>query len=320
MYDPVEIRVGDADALTANTDIDQRVEICRDVRDKEDKLIRLIRSCEDQVIVFVATKRMCEQIATQINRAGARVESIHGDRDQQQRDRALQNFKAGQVKVLVATDVAARGLDVKTVRMVINFDPANNAEDYVHRIGRTARAGMTGTAVSLLTSSDGKKAGQIAEVMKKSGKPVPPELEKMAQYGGYDNKARYSKGGGGKGGGGYGGGGGGYGGGGGGGGSSYGGSSGGGGYGGGGGGGSGAGVGGGGGDTAVDAFPSNFARAARTSSKDRRRGGGGDFSGKDALGSASSTSTLPEVAVEAAAGSAEESGEDGSAAIVGEGS
>merc|ERR1712087_594578 len=119
---------------------------------------------------------------------------------------ALGAFKAGQVKVLVATDVAARGLDVKTIRLVINFDPANNAEDYVHRIGRTARAGMSGTAVSFLVSSDGKKAGQIAEVMKKSGKPVPPELERMAVYGGGGgDRQRYGKGGGGGGyGGGYG--------------------------------------------------------------------------------------------------------------------
>merc|ERR1719506_3496625 len=165
-----------------------RQEICRDWREKEDEVVRLVRNCEDQVIIFVATKKTCESLASTIRRAGARVESIHGDRDQQSRDRALGALKQGQVKVLVATDVAARGLDVKTIRLVINYDPANNAEDYVHRIGRTARAGMTGTAVSLLTSKEGKKAGQIVEVMKKSGKPVPPELERMAIYDSYDRK------------------------------------------------------------------------------------------------------------------------------------
>merc|ERR1712014_67242 len=134
----------------ANQDIDQQVQICRDMRDKEDAVVRLVRNCEDQVLVFTATKRTCEDIARIIQRSGFRVESIHGDRSQESRDRALGSFKAGQSKVLVATDVAARGLDVKTIRLVINFDPAGNAEDYVHRIGRTARAGMTGTAVSLL--------------------------------------------------------------------------------------------------------------------------------------------------------------------------
>jgi len=194
MYDPVEIRVGDADALVANTDIDQRVEICRDEWAKNDVTTRLVQECSDQVIIFVATKRGCESLARHLSRT-AKVESIHGDRDQQSRDRALGSFKAGQVKVLVATDVAARGLDVKTIRLVINYDPANNAEDYVHRIGRTARAGMTGVAVSLLTSREGKKAGQILEVMKKSGKPIPAELERMAVYDNYGDRARYSKGG-----------------------------------------------------------------------------------------------------------------------------
>lgn len=182
MYDPVEIRVGDADALKANDDIDQQVQICNQPRDKEDACIRLVRDCREQVLIFTATKRMCEQLCNTLRRTGTRVESIHGDRDQSSRDRALGALKSGDVKVLVATDVAARGLDVKTIRLVINFDPANNAEDYVHRIGRTARAGMTGTAVSLLMSSEGKKAAQIVEVMKKSGKPVPPELERMCIY------------------------------------------------------------------------------------------------------------------------------------------
>lgn len=141
---------------------------------------------------------MCETIANQVRRAGARVESIHGDRDQSSRDMALGSFKAGSAKVLVATDVAGRGLDVKTVRLVINYDPANNAEDYVHRIGRTARAGMTGVAVTLLLPSEGKKAADIADVMKKSGKPVPPDLEAMASRSRYDRddrRQRYSKGG-----------------------------------------------------------------------------------------------------------------------------
>merc|ERR1719491_308509 len=193
MYDPVEIRVGDADALVANTDIDQKVEFCRDPRAKDDAVYRLVQQCSDQVIIFVATKRMCETVARNLSRC-AKVESIHGDRDQQSRDKALGSFKAGEVKVLVGTDVAARGLDVKTIRLVINYDPANNAEDYVHRIGRTARAGMTGTAVSLLTPNEGKKAGQIADVMKKSGKPVPEELERMAVYDSYGDRQRFGKG------------------------------------------------------------------------------------------------------------------------------
>mmetsp|Transcript_19201 Transcript_19201/g.50915 ORF Transcript_19201/g.50915 Transcript_19201/m.50915 type:complete len:578 (+) Transcript_19201:78-1811(+) len=178
MRDPVEIRVGDADALQANTAIDQKVQICRDAREKEDSLIRLVRGCPDQVIVFVATKRMCEQLANSIRRAGARVESIHGDRDQQSRDRALGSFKAGESKVLVATDVAGRGLDVKTIRLVVNFDPANNAEDYVHRIGRTGRANDKGDAYTFLMSTgNSREAANIRGIMEKAGQPVPQALK-----------------------------------------------------------------------------------------------------------------------------------------------
>merc|ERR1719272_2897766 len=99
--------------------------------------------------------------------------AIHGDKDQQQRDAALAAFKSGSRRILVATDVAARGLDVKAVRLVVNFDPAPREEDYVHRIGRTGRAGQKGTAVSLLTNEDGNAARSIAEVMKRTGLGVP---------------------------------------------------------------------------------------------------------------------------------------------------
>merc|ERR1719443_1170978 len=173
LWDPIEIRVGDADSMKANEDIDQVVEVCRDEREKEQRLIDLVRMCTDQTLVFTATKKGCENVGNILYRAGVgKVDTIHGDRSQESRDKALGSFKAGQSRVLIATDVAARGLDVKTIRLVVNFDPANNAEDYVHRIGRTARAGMKGTAVSLLQQHQAKKAADIADVMKKSGKPV----------------------------------------------------------------------------------------------------------------------------------------------------
>merc|ERR1719171_2530475 len=125
---------------------------------------------------------MCDQLARDLDRV-CRTESIHGDRDQRQRDMALNAFKERKSQVLVATDVAARGLDVKGVRLVINFDPASNAEDYVHRIGRTGRAGTKGMAISLLTMSDGKAAQDIAQVMKKTGLAIPPELEQNLNSG-----------------------------------------------------------------------------------------------------------------------------------------
>merc|ERR1719512_525921 len=108
---------------------------------------------------------MCEQLSNTLARGGLPCTSIHGDKDQMQRDDALNGLKTGRFKVLVATDVAARGLDIKGVGLVVNFDPANNAEDYVHRIGRT---GAKGFAVTFLTSADGHKARGIVEVMERT--------------------------------------------------------------------------------------------------------------------------------------------------------
>mmetsp|Transcript_40738 Transcript_40738/g.87454 ORF Transcript_40738/g.87454 Transcript_40738/m.87454 type:complete len:627 (+) Transcript_40738:294-2174(+) len=180
--DPIEVRIGNADELQANTDIDQQVMVCRDSRDKEYRLLDVLRKGvqEGQVIVFTKTKKMCDQLARTISRMNVRCEAIHGDRDQMQRDRALDSFKSGESRILVATDVAARGLDVKSITMVVNFDPAGNAEDYVHRIGRTGRAGRKGTAVTLLTQDEGRSADQIMKVMEKTGKSVPPELARLA--------------------------------------------------------------------------------------------------------------------------------------------
>jgi len=178
--DPVEARIGDVENLTANIDITQRVEFCRDQFDKENKVQELLRENNNgQAIVFVSTKRMCDTIARTIRDSVA----IHGDKDQSERDAALNAFRAGTKRVLVATDVAARGLDVKAVMLVVNFDPAPREEDYVHRIGRTGRAGQKGTAVSLLTNEDGNAARSIAEVMKRTGLGVPKELQQKLDAG-----------------------------------------------------------------------------------------------------------------------------------------
>merc|ERR1740120_684385 len=129
--------------------------------------------------------------------AGIQAASIHGDKDQRERDQALNGLKQGRIKVLVATDVAARGLDIKGVGLVVNYDAANNTEDYVHRIGRTGRAGAKGYAVTFISRQDGGKARGIMEVMRGTNQPVPPQLEEMAKSGGGGERSRYGKGGGG---------------------------------------------------------------------------------------------------------------------------
>jgi superfamily II DNA/RNA helicase len=107
-----------------------------------------------QALVFVKTRKGVDELEGELQRHGISADSIHGDKPQATRQRALQRFKDGEVKVLVATDVAARGLDIDTMPLVVNFDLPIVAEDYVHRIGRTGRAGSTGQAVSLVCADE----------------------------------------------------------------------------------------------------------------------------------------------------------------------
>ncbi|MBS0423414.1 MAG: DEAD/DEAH box helicase [Proteobacteria bacterium] len=122
---------------------------------KQELLIRLIQH-EDlqQVLVFTRTKHGADRLAQRLMRHEITSEAIHGDRNQLQRTQALDNFKQGQIRVLVATDVAARGLDIEELSHVINFELPNNPEDYVHRIGRTGRAGAKGFAISLISKEE----------------------------------------------------------------------------------------------------------------------------------------------------------------------
>ncbi len=118
-------------------------------------LVKLLRSSDfNQVLVFTRTKIETNKLARELQRAGIAADSIHGDKTQQERLKALEAFKDGSVLVLVATDVAARGLDIDELPHVINFELPRTPEDYIHRIGRTGRAGKPGTAVSLVSASE----------------------------------------------------------------------------------------------------------------------------------------------------------------------
>jgi superfamily II DNA/RNA helicase len=121
----------------------------------------------DQALVFVKTKRGCDELAGLLQAKRIAVDTIHGDKPQPARLRALERFKSGEVRLLVATDVAARGLDIDALPLVVNFDIPIVAEDYVHRIGRTGRAGASGEAVSLLCADE---VTQLAAVEALTGK------------------------------------------------------------------------------------------------------------------------------------------------------
>jgi ATP-dependent RNA helicase RhlE len=122
---------------------------------KADALRHVLRQAPSgQALVFCKTKRRSDRVGTQLARAGIRTAVIHGNKSQGARTRALGDFKAGRVHVLVATDIAARGLDIAQLPLVVNYDLPLVAEDYVHRVGRTGRAGHTGRAVSLVAAED----------------------------------------------------------------------------------------------------------------------------------------------------------------------
>jgi ATP-dependent RNA helicase RhlE len=120
-----------------------------------------------QAFVFVNSKLGCARLARSLEREGLKTTALHGDKSQDERLKALAAFKAGEVDLLVATDVAARGLDIKDVPAVFNFDVPFNAEDYVHRIGRTGRAGASGLAVTFVSGSDARLVADLEKLLKK---------------------------------------------------------------------------------------------------------------------------------------------------------
>ncbi|MBS0372658.1 MAG: DEAD/DEAH box helicase [Proteobacteria bacterium] len=135
---------------------------------KRNLLAHLIRHEDpsNQVLVFVDTKFACSRLAHFLERHDISADSIHGDKSQQARTETLDNFKSGKIRVLVATDVAARGLDIEDLPSVINFELPHTAEDYVHRIGRTGRAGKKGKAVSLVSAEERHRLADIQKLIK----------------------------------------------------------------------------------------------------------------------------------------------------------
>jgi superfamily II DNA/RNA helicase len=137
------------------------------VDDKYNALRHLIKANGmKQAFVFCNSKLGCARLARSLERDGFRTSALHGDKSQDERLKALEGFKQGEVDLLVCTDVAARGLDIKDVPAVFNFDIPFNAEDYVHRIGRTGRAGALGHAISFVSGSDQRLVGDIEKLLK----------------------------------------------------------------------------------------------------------------------------------------------------------
>jgi len=145
----------------------------------EEVIFPSLQASGGSALIFTKTKRAAADMHRTLSRAGAPIVCLHGDMEQRDRDNSLWAFKQGKAKVLVATDVAQRGLDIKNVQYVVNYDPPPTMEDYVHRIGRTGRAGEKGEAYTYLYANETGPAQCILKVMKKSGQRIPDELREL---------------------------------------------------------------------------------------------------------------------------------------------
>merc|ERR1712232_1275568 len=170
---PSIISIGDPGH--AKKDIEQRLEMIGEAKKKK-RLEELLVGAEPPIIVFVNQKKAVDVLAKSLDNSGYRVCSLHGGKSQEQREWAMNSFKEGRYDILVATDVAGRGLDVEGVQMVLNFGMTKTIEDYTHRIGRTGRAGMKGLAISFITPEDSEIFYDLTQFLKTSNQMVPPEL------------------------------------------------------------------------------------------------------------------------------------------------
>ena len=179
LHEPVQIEVA-----PRNTTAEHIEQIVHPVdRDRKRELLSYLIGFNNwrQVLVFTRTKHGANRLADQLAKDGLKTAAIHGNKSQAARTRALKDFKQGKVRVLVATDVASRGLDIDQLPHVVNFELPHVAEDYVHRIGRTGRAGNEGRAVSLVSTDEHSLLKGIEQLLKRSlDKDVIPGYEPTA--------------------------------------------------------------------------------------------------------------------------------------------
>ncbi|CAA7026661.1 unnamed protein product [Microthlaspi erraticum] len=181
---PVKVVIGSVD-LAANHDVMQIIEVIDD-RARDQRLIALLekyhKSQKNRVLVFALYKVEADRLERFLQQRGWKAVSIHGNKAQSERTRSLALFKEGSCPLLVATDVAARGLDIPDVEVVINYSFPLTTEDYVHRIGRTGRAGKKGVAHTFFTQQNKGLAGELVNVLREAGQVVPADLLKFGTH------------------------------------------------------------------------------------------------------------------------------------------
>ncbi|XP_019130656.2 ATP-dependent RNA helicase DDX42 isoform X2 [Larimichthys crocea] len=194
LVDP--IRVVQGDIGEANEDVTQMVELLPNGTDKWSWLTRRLVefTSSGSVLIFVTKKANCEELATNLTQEGYSLGLLHGDMDQSERNKVISDFKKKNLPVLVATDVAARGLDIPSIRTVVNYDVARDIDTHTHRIGRTGRAGEKGVAYTLLTTKDTTFAGDLVRNLEGANQSVSKELMDLAMQNPWFRKSRFKSG------------------------------------------------------------------------------------------------------------------------------
>ncbi|XP_004623234.1 probable ATP-dependent RNA helicase DDX43 [Octodon degus] len=181
LKDPMIVYVGTLDLVAVST-VKQDIIVTTE-EEKRGHIQTFLENMapKDKVIVFVSRKAVADHLSSDLILRQISVESLHGNREQSDREKALENFKKGKVRILIATDLASRGLDVHDITHVYNYDFPRNIEEYVHRVGRTGRAGRTGMSITLITRNDWRIATELINILKRANQSIPEELVSMAE-------------------------------------------------------------------------------------------------------------------------------------------
>jgi ATP-dependent RNA helicase DDX46/PRP5 len=179
LYKPVEIVIGGRNKTC--TSVEQFVEVL----EEDEKFPRLLELLEDwhsrgSILIFVERQNEADELFKDLVKEGYSLLVLHGGHDQTDRDFTISDFKRGEKTLMVATSIAARGLDVKSLVLVINYSCPNHMEDYIHRVGRTGRAGNRGTAITFIIKEEMKYAYELEKVLERAGQPVPEALQDLA--------------------------------------------------------------------------------------------------------------------------------------------
>ncbi|KAH8284315.1 hypothetical protein KR018_003466 [Drosophila ironensis] len=182
MSNPIQVCVGSLD-LAATHSVKQVINILERDEDKYAEIKKFVSNMTktDKIIIFCGKKARADDLSSDLTLDGFFTQCIHGNRDQSDREQAIADIKSGEVRILVATDVASRGLDIEDITHVINYDFPRNIEEYVHRVGRTGRAGRSGTSISFFTRDDWAMAKELITILQEAEQEVPDELHNMAR-------------------------------------------------------------------------------------------------------------------------------------------